>query len=64
MGFFVHLCLFLQAFQLLQEKNESNSPDIDRIMSKILKQAEGQLMLSEALITHEGEPNVERIQRY
>ncbi|KAH6769235.1 sodium/calcium exchanger family protein / calcium-binding EF hand family protein [Perilla frutescens var. frutescens] len=33
-------------------------------MSKILKQAEGQLMRTEALITNNGEPNIERIRRF
>ncbi|KAH6790323.1 hypothetical protein C2S51_005329 [Perilla frutescens var. frutescens] len=55
--------MFHKAFQLLKENKENmNSPNIDQIMSKILKQAEGQLMRSEALITHNGEPNIERIQ--
>lgn len=52
---------FHEAFKLLQEKKQNNSPDIDRIMSKILKQAEG-LMMSEAFITADGEPNTELIQ--
>ncbi|XP_042025987.1 sodium/calcium exchanger NCL-like [Salvia splendens] len=50
-----------KATQLLKEKNENNSSDIDRIMAKVLKQAEGQLLKSEALIADNGEPNVERI---
>lgn len=54
---------YLQATQLLKEKNENNSFDIDRIMAKVLKQAEGQLLKSEALIADDGEPNVERIKR-
>ncbi|KAH6777718.1 hypothetical protein C2S52_006683 [Perilla frutescens var. hirtella] len=53
--------MFHKALQLLKEKKENNSPTIDRIMSKILKQAEGQLMRTEALITNDGEPNIERI---
>ncbi|KAL1537815.1 sodium/calcium exchanger NCL-like [Salvia divinorum] len=50
-----------KASELLKEKNENNSSDIDKIMAKVLKQAEGQLMKSEALITENGEPNIERI---
>ncbi|XP_057764344.1 sodium/calcium exchanger NCL-like [Salvia miltiorrhiza] len=53
--------MFHKASQLLKERKENNSSDIDRIMAKILKQAEGQLMKSEKLITDNGEPNVERI---
>lgn len=54
---------YLQAVQLLKDENKNNSSDIDKIMSKFLKQCEGQVLKSEALITDSGEPNIERIRQ-
>ncbi|KAI3456189.1 hypothetical protein Pfo_012852 [Paulownia fortunei] len=54
--------IFHELFQLFKEKKEDDPQQIDRIMSKILKHAETQLLKSESLITHDGKPNIERIQ--
>ncbi|KAK6124222.1 hypothetical protein DH2020_042058 [Rehmannia glutinosa] len=49
-------------FHIFKEKKEDDPQQMDRIMSKILKHAETQLLRSESLITDDGKPNVERIQ--
>ncbi|KAG8369841.1 hypothetical protein BUALT_Bualt14G0055600 [Buddleja alternifolia] len=49
-------------FQLFKKKKEDNDPrEMDRIMSKILKHSETQLLKAESLITDDGKPNIERI---
>ncbi|XP_047955245.1 sodium/calcium exchanger NCL-like [Salvia hispanica] len=50
-----------QVLNLFREKRENRGQTMDRIMSKILKHAEGQLLRSESLITENGKPNINRI---
>ncbi|KZV57548.1 hypothetical protein F511_03008 [Dorcoceras hygrometricum] len=61
--------IFHEARKLLHQcllqfwlKKEDDPKEIDRIMSKILKHAQTQLLRSESLITEDGKPNIERIQ--
>ncbi|XP_012848461.1 PREDICTED: uncharacterized protein LOC105968379 [Erythranthe guttata] len=56
---FFHFC---QVLQLFKEKKENDPREMDKIMSKILKHAETQLLKSESLITPDGKPDIERIQ--
>lgn len=46
---------------MFKEKKEGNPQEIDKIMSKILKHTETEILKSESLITPGGEPNIERI---
>ncbi|XP_073146437.1 sodium/calcium exchanger NCL-like [Henckelia pumila] len=54
--------IFHELFQVFKEKKEDDPKEIDRIMSKILKHAQTQLLRSESLIAEDGRPNVDRIQ--
>ncbi|GFQ05346.1 hypothetical protein PHJA_002678700 [Phtheirospermum japonicum] len=54
--------VFHELFQLFKEKKHDDPQEMDKIMSKILKHAETQLLKSESLITDDGKPNIERIQ--
>lgn len=53
----------LQLSKVFKEKKEDDPQEIARIMSKILKHAETNLLKSELLITEDGKPNIERIQK-
>ncbi|XP_073146572.1 sodium/calcium exchanger NCL-like [Henckelia pumila] len=53
--------IFHELFQLFKERKEDDPREIDRIMSKILKHAQTQMLKSESLITEDGRPNIERI---
>ncbi|KAL6546537.1 hypothetical protein OROMI_022258 [Orobanche minor] len=54
--------VFHELIQLFKETKHDDPQQMDRIMSKILKHAETQLLKSKSLITDEGKPNIERIQ--
>ncbi|EYU28050.1 hypothetical protein MIMGU_mgv1a023246mg [Erythranthe guttata] len=54
--------VYHEVLQLFKEKKENDPREMDKIMSKILKHAETQLLKSESLITPDGKPDIERIQ--
>ncbi|KAL3643493.1 hypothetical protein CASFOL_014308 [Castilleja foliolosa] len=54
--------VFQELFTLFKEKKHDDPQEMDKIMSKILKHAETQLLKNESLITDDGKPNIEGIQ--
>ncbi|XP_051124985.1 sodium/calcium exchanger NCL1-like [Andrographis paniculata] len=54
--------VFQELLEIFKENKENDPKEIDRIMSKILKHAQTQLLKSESLIGEDGKPNVGRIQ--
>ncbi|KAL8468164.1 hypothetical protein ACS0TY_031417 [Phlomoides rotata] len=55
--------IFHELSKVFKEKKQDDPQEIARIMSKILKHAETNLLKSELLITEDGKPNIERIQK-
>lgn len=53
----------MQLLQLFSERKENDPQEIERIMSKILKHAETKMLKAESLITPDGKPNTEQIQK-
>ncbi|KAH6829133.1 hypothetical protein C2S53_014827 [Perilla frutescens var. hirtella] len=50
-----------QLLNLFKDKKANKGEMMDKVMAKVLKHSQGQLLKSELLITENGEPNMERI---